>query len=310
MKIYLPVHNTVVGGLLLGDLQEAYVEHQQALHIALTLHAYTGGGHAYNDVKERMLHMTDDTQENAVQHAKKIVEILDLRNLDYLEKRRYVVQWFGNSVWLNKREFVLINAKWYERTWKKSVIKAPLKKQGLIFLKDWTSKHPTAGLTILTDKKNLRTLTYGMAVEKQTKQIVSAANRFLKSVRADKTPDVVTAEKRADQYNIIDDQLVRDRGLKINEAVKEIVKESRMLLFCGPVTAHDARYYEKNGINEIQERLELVVFQTRYDAKPVEMLECDARMLRPLYDENDKGHNAIANGLSGILDTYAKLGKL
>jgi hypothetical protein len=56
--------------------------------------------------------------------------------------------------------------------------------------------------------------------------------------------------------------------------------------------------------------LELVVFQTRRDKQPVEMLNCDARMLRQRYDESDKGHNAIAVGLAGILDAYVKLGKL
>jgi hypothetical protein len=310
MKVYLPIFNTVVSGATLGDLEEKFVDHQQALHKALLLHTYTDGGPQFKNAKDRLFGVPEDIRNSAIDHAKKIVDIFDLRNLDYIEKRRYIMSWFGDAVFLNGREYVFLSAKWYERTWKKSVIKAPLKKQGLIFLKDWTSKHPTAGLTILTDKKNLRTLTYGMAVEKQTKQIIHAANMHLKNVRADKTPDIATADKRGEHFNIIEDQLIRDRGLKVNEAVKEIVKEARMLLFCGPVTTPDARYYERNGLNEIHERLELMAFQTRYEKQPVEMLNCDARLLRTLYDDSDKGHNAIAKGLADILDGYSKAKKL
>lgn len=310
MKIYLPVFNTVVGSVLLGDLQEGYVEHQQSLRTALLLRTYTDAGPAYKNVAQHIRGVTDTTRKNALLHAEKIVEILDLRGLDYMDYEDVVDEWFGKSVFLNGREYVLHLSKWYERTWKKYAIKAPLKKQGVVFLKDWTAKHPTAGLTILTDKKNLRTLTYGMAVEKQSKQIRNAANLHMKNLRADKTPDITTAVKRGDQYNSVEDQFVRDRGLKINGAVTEIVKEARMLLFVGPVTKGDASYYAKNGINEIQKRLDLVVFQTRYDAKPVEMIKCDARMVRSTYNAADKGHNDIALGLAGILDAYVKLGKL
>lgn len=309
MKVFLPVYNTALPNVL-GDLEEAFVDHQQALHQALMMHAYTDGGTLFKQVKERLFRAAPHVQDNVVLHVKKLVEVLDLRNLDYLEKRRFVMEWFGNTVLHRGSEYEFLSGKWYERTWKKSAIKAPLKKQGLIFLKDWTAKHPTAGLTILTDKKNLRTLTYGMAVEKQTKQIIHAANAHLKNVRADKTPDIATVAKRGEHYDIIEDQFIRDRGLKVNEAVKEIVKEARLLLFCGPITSHDARYYEKNGINEIQKRLELIAFQTRYEKQPVEMLNCDARMLRPTYDANDKGHNAIATGLAGILDAFSKYEKL
>lgn len=310
MKIYLPTHNTVVGSVLLGDLQEAQTEHQQALHRALVLRAYTAAGVEYKKASDYIRGVTDTTRKNALAHAEKIIEILDLKGMDYFDDRDVVEEWFGSTVFLNGREYVFRNAKWYERTWKKSVLKAPLKKQGLVFLKDWTANHPTAGLTILTDKKNLRTLTYGMAVEKQSKQIIHAAERTMKNLRADKTPDILTAAKRADQYDIITDQFVRDRGLKINEAVKEIVKEARLLLFCGPVTTQDARYYKKYGITEIHKRLELVVYQTRHEKQPVEMLNCDARMLRQRYDASDKGHNELALGLATILDSYAKLGKL
>lgn len=310
MKIYLPVYTTAVGSLLLGDLQENYVDHQQALDDAMLAHCYNSNNLVGLCADAMLSKHPKKLKENAIAHVKKIVEIMDIRDYDYAQQQDMFETWFDKAMWWNGREYVLIKNKWYERTWKKSVIKAPLKKQGLVFLKDWTSKHPTAGLTILTDKKNLRTLTYGMAVEKQSKQIVHAADLHLKNLRADKTPDATTVRKRGEHFKVIEDQFIRDRGLKVNEAVKEILKEARTLLFCGPITAHDKRYYAKNGIDEIQKRLELVVFQTRRDKQPVEMLNCDARMLRQRYDESDKGHNAIAVGLAGILDAYVKLGKL
>lgn len=308
MKIYLPVYNTVVGSLLLGDLEEMFVEHQQALEAAMLAFAHSDIAtmHKTNALEC----FTPAIAENAVAHAKKIIEILDIRAYDYLYEPNIAEAWFSKAVWRGGREYVFHKAKWYERTWKKSVIKAPLRKQGVVFLKDWTANHPTAGLSILTDKKNLRTLTYGMSVEKQSKQIVHAAERNMKTLRADKKPDGATLRARASQFKIVEDQFVRDRGLKINEAVKEIVKEARLLLFVGPVTKGDASYYEKNGINEIQKRLDLIAFQTRYDTKPVEVITCDARMVRSTYNAEDKGHTAIAVGLAGILDGYAKLGKL
>lgn len=310
MKIYLPVYNTVVGSLLLGDLEEAFVDHQDALDHALLLHSFNNNDIVGLCISAQWEKYPKRLKENVTEHAQKIIEVLNLKSHDYTRTDDLFDTWFSKAVWMGGREYVRIGAKWYERTWKKSVIKAPLKKQGLIFLKDWTAKHPTAGLTILTDKKNLRTLTYGMAVEKQSKQIVQAADQHIKHLRVEKTTDADAALKRAKYYKIVEDQFVRDRGLKINEAVKEIVKETRMLLFCGPITSHDKRYYAKNGINEIQKRLELVAFQTRYDTNPVEMLNCDARMLRQRYDASDKGHNEIAVGLAGILDSYVKLGKL
>jgi 3-phosphoglycerate kinase len=251
MKIYLPVYTTAVGSLLLGDLQENYVDHQQALDDAMLAHCYNSNNLVGLCADAMLSKHPKKLKENAIAHVKKIVEIMDIRDYDYAQQQDMFETWFDKAMWWNGREYVLIKNKWYERTWKKSVIKAPLKKQGLVFLKDWTSKHPTAGLTILTDKKNLRTLTYGMAVEKQSKQIVHAADLHLKNLRADKTPDATTVRKRGEHFKVIEDQFIRDRGLKVNEAVKEILKEARTLLFCGPITAHDKRYYAKNGIDEI-----------------------------------------------------------
>lgn len=309
MKVFLPVYNTALPNVL-GDLEEAFVDHQQALHQALMMHAYTDGGTLFKQVKERLFMAPPHVQDNVVLHIKKLVEVLDLRNLDYIENRRFITEWFGNTVLHRGSEYEFLSGKWYERTWKKSAIKAPTKKHGLIFYKDWTSKHPTAGLTILTNKKDLRTLTYGMAVEKQSKQILHAANAHLKNVRADKTPDIATVAKRGEHYDIIEDQFIRDRGLKINEAVKEILKEARLLMFCGPITKGDHKHFEKNGLFDIQKRLQLVVFQTRYDKQPVEMLECDPRITVGMGDANDRGHNNIAAGLAGILDAYSKCEKL
>jgi hypothetical protein len=294
MKVYLPVYTTAVGPVL-HDLYESLAEHQTQLFKALVAGSYE---------KQQK----NPVDKSIADHVALIVDIMDLRTGDYREHMDYVQEWFGASVFYLKREYVLIKSKWYERTWKKSVIKAPLAKQGVVFLKDWTSKHPTAGLSILTDKKKLRTLTYGMAVEKQSKQIVSAGNAHMKKYRGQER-DESNVKNLTEQFLKIEDQFIRDRGLKVNEAVKEIIKESRLLLFTGPVTHDDTNYYKKNGLTDVRKRLELVAFQTRNEANPVVMLDCDARMLRPVYDNADKGHNAVAEGLAQILDSYTKGGK-
>lgn len=309
MKVFLPVYNTALPNVL-GDLEEAFVDHQQALRQALKLHAYTNGSPIYKDAKERMGKYRPAIRDNVIIHAKMLVEVFDIRGTDFIDYQLEISPWICNTVFHRGSEYEFLSGKWYERTWKKSAIKAPTKKHGLLFYKDWTSKHPTAGLTILTNKKDLRTLTYGMAVEKQAKQIINAANMHLKNLRADKTPDILTADKRGEHYDIIEDQFIRDRGLKINEAVKEILKEARLLMFCGPITDGDRRHFRKNGLFDVQKRLQLVVFQTRHDAQPVVMLDCDPRMLVGMGEEDDRGHNRIAAGLAGILDAYYKSKKL
>lgn len=299
MKIYLPVYTTAIN----EPAADALVNHQKALHAALR---YPSAKPEEQFEYLRHVGFKKNAALDAVAHAKKIFAVLDLKHNEVYDSTA-VATWFHHAVYKDKKEYVFIGERWYERKWKKSELPKAKSKQAVIFVKDWTSAHQISGLAILMDRTKVRMLESGLLMAQQSKRIRTAAYNFIKNL---KETDFDSIQKKQARLDSIEDQFIRDRGLKANTTVLEILSEARMLAAASPVTPGDSEFFRSNGIIDVYARLQLAAYQTRKQQDKIEFVICDSRLVRPTYDSNQHGHNAMAKGISTILDYYAKAPKL
>lgn len=304
MKYSVPTYTTVPAKSSLvkaldkrtGSFQRAF---EEALDVGLPV--------AFKATKSNGTH-DPDIWKDAVAFAQRVCEIMRVdSDASLVPVRDSVIQWFGRSVFINKKEYVIKYGVWYERTWKEITAPKPKTDRGVMYWRDDFAQMkltkdgiPTAksttGISLATvDKKGVvtQTLTEAKRFEEKSKKINVERRAYLENKwNAKKASE---SRERFAQIRIIYDQRVRDRTEMINKAIKQMLGLSHLVTFMAPITQNDAQYFALHGIKQMADTLSLIGIQTRNETVPFELHYYDARLLRPLYDKADTNkHSYVA----------------
>ena len=302
MNYYQPTYTLVTQKPLVEFLTQRLGPYQMALTQMLELETISDGNYM-EDVHEVTHGMEKDDVKNAMAHALKILDMLDVMNgTEAASFRSVIAEWFGATVFHKKIEYVMDRGQWYSRDWQAYTLPKAKNKMGTIYSRDFhIGQGETAGLSIAhNDGKTSKMLVHGGKMESHTKLIVSEQQKFIRNMSKHKD-DASTAEKIRQRYLKIASRLKTVRTEHINNLVAEILEYTRLVILCGATTPNDLTHYQKIGMPEVIAHLELVAIMVRRDPKPIEIIHADTRMMRPYYDENPKnGHAVVAKQIASL----------
>lgn len=312
MNYYQPTYTRVSQAVFIEQLTQRLGPYQRALEHALELEVISDGDYRKNATLIMHAHTKQD-REAAVLHSVEILDMLEIGTpSDFYEHRAIIREWFSHAVYQSGKEYVLSAGIWFERVWQLIKMKKPKKSHATIYSKDFhTGQADDAGLSLCVDDgTGTIPLKHGRAMERLSKRVRAEQAKFTRPIRA-RNCGSQEAEKLRSYSLKIHEQYMRDRTVHVNDCVKEILTVSRFIVYCGPTTPNDARYYHGMGMCELVEFFKLISVMTRSDAEPVVFTDYDTRMLRSTYDNYKNGHEAIAQMITaGVKKVVTGAGKL
>jgi hypothetical protein len=305
MNYYQPTYTQVTQKALSNSLTEMFGPYQAALSHVMELEAISDG--KYRDDVYIIGHLhADEDLKNAVKHANDILDLLNIENnYEFRANFEIIQKWFGNAVYTNKKEYVWIDMQWYLRQWHTVTLPKAKKTMGTIFSRDFhTGQSDSAGLSIMADDgKNIKALVNGGKMESRTKITVSEQQKFMRGMHG-KLGDASTAEKYRQRIQNIRTRNRTVRTENVNDAAYEILGHARYVIFCGPTTINDKDFYQRIGVPELVDLLQLIAVMVRHDPKPVTVIEMDTRPFRYYYDTNPKhSHEVVAKAIANLCYT-------
>jgi hypothetical protein len=309
MKYFQPSYTRIADKMKVRALRSRMSEYQAALRFCLYAHASTDGEYQADVASSMVMEFNDEILKHAMQHVEEIFDTLDINSyVDYLNHLSTIYAWFDNTVYRDGIESVCVGELWYERHWKKATVKAATSNSAVLFFRDYARESADAvGLAVALDGKKIQTLQYGRGMENQSKRIINAASKFLRSMK-DKT-DIGELMKRRERSHSIDDQFTRERSEMINKCANEILGHARYIVFTQPLNYNDREYYVRNGYFELAKFLRLIEVMARNESAPVEYSEYDMRTLAASFDESNQMRTDIASAISKSIVPYGKARK-
>lgn len=316
MEYYLPVYTTVnpatrrACDAAAPEFQRAFTD---ALRVGMCFEFDEKLLNAYKNEHAKA------TWKNAVAFVMLVCEILDIR--DAQDARNPTLQkWFGNSLFTNKKHYVALNGLWYECSWKRHTVKKkPKVDRAVVYWRNEPGKTKmvdslptmvyTTGVTLLYNDKKKGDVTHVLdkakLFEKKSQQIIKDRMRFMKRYDQRKTTD--DHLKHLEHVQKIEDQNIRDRGVYVNDAIKEILAVTHLMTIMGPINRNERIYFDKHGMNDLYDRLDLIGFQTRNEDVPIHVSIYDPRFMQPLYEDTETNkHTTLARLLLGPMKYFAE----
>ena len=305
MNYAQPVYTLVTQKALSDSLTAIFGQYQSALSHVMELDAISDG--KYRDDVYVIGHLHEPAHlKNAVKHANDILDLLNIENnYDFRANFEIIQKWFGNTVYTNKKEYVWIDLQWYLRQWHAVMLPKAKKKMGTIFSRNFhTGQADSAGLSVMSDDgKSIKALVNGGKMESRTKITVAEQQKFMRGMH-NKLENTSAAEKYRQRIQNIRTRNRTIRTENVNETACEILGHAHYVIFCGPTTTNDKDFYQRIGVPELIDLLQLIAVTVRHDPKPVTIVEMDTRPFRYYYDTNPKhSHEVVAKAIANLCYT-------
>lgn len=300
MNYYQPVYTLVTQKALADTLTERHGPYQRALTQLMELEVISDGN--YRPDVQTVTHGQNPRDVKLADiHTCEILEMLDIMNgAEYSNHRQTIRHWFGNTVRQGTTEYALLNGQWYAREWESKKLGKPKHLLGTIYFRDYhIGQSDSCGLSILFNSgKKGRMLVNGGKMESRTKLTIAEQQKFIRNY-ANREKDASTSEKIRQHSLKIDNRLVTVRTENVNDTAAEILGYSRNVVFCGPTTLNDEQHSRRIGVAQLISFMHLIALMVRRNESPIEIIEADTRMMRPVYDNNPQnGHEVIAAKLA------------
>lgn len=283
MNYHQPVYTLVTQKALIPQLHQRFGPYHAALVQCLELECISEGAYA-KDAHTVMEAFDKEIVKAATKHAVEILDMLDIMSyMEYLTHRVLIIEWFSLSQKIGKKEYVIRNGQWYERTWEKVTVGKPRNKLATVYYQE--GEPSQSGFSImLNDAKSIKALKGADRMENRTKITISEQQKFVKALRQ-QVSDTEVCEKIRQRNMIVDSRNTTVRTPFVNEAVQEILGYSRNIFLCGPVHSNDHQYYVRVGWLEIVSFLKLVELMIRRGEDALRIYNVDTRNMRAYYDE-------------------------